>query len=105
VRTPTIEQQSLRTPTEPSLGNFYIRGILELALAFASRSKNRMAFRCSVRGPRLEIPAWMSDRSACPERVVADAHVDLAALVALTALLRPTSSNVPLSGAPGLSHD
>jgi len=65
-----------------------------------------VVFRCSVRGRRLEIPAWMFDRSACARvRVAADAHVNLAALVALSALLRSTSSNAPLSGAPGLSHD
>ena len=48
----------------------------------------------------------MFDRSACARvRVAADAHVNLAALVALTALLQSTPSNAPLSGAPGLSHD
>ena len=48
----------------------------------------------------------MFDRSACARvRVAADAHVDIGALVALTALLRSASSNAPLSGAPELSHD
>jgi len=48
----------------------------------------------------------MFDRSACAVvHVAADAYVDLEALVALTALLRSASSNAPLSGAPGLSHD
>jgi hypothetical protein len=39
-----IEQQSLRTPAEPNLGNFYIHGIrgLALASAFTGRSKSRM---------------------------------------------------------------
>ena len=65
-----------------------------------------VVFRCRVLGRRLEIPAWMFDRSACARvRVAADAHVNLAALVALTALLRSTSSNASLSGAPGLSRD
>jgi hypothetical protein len=48
----------------------------------------------------------MFDRSACARvRVAADAHVNLAALVALTTLLRSTSSKALLSGALGLSHD
>src|SRR5260370_11859301 len=54
----------------------------------------------------------MFDRSACARvRVAADAHVDLAALTALAALLqyalndRFASSNTPLSGATGLSRD
>ena len=48
----------------------------------------------------------MFDRPACARvRVAADAHVNLAALVALPALLRSASSNAPLSGAPGLSHE
>ena len=65
-----------------------------------------IVFRCRLYGRRLEIPAWMFDRSACARvRVAADAHVDIGALVALTALLRSASSNAPLSGAPELSHD
>ena len=60
----------------------------------------------SPHGRRLEIPAWMFDRSACARvRVAADAHVDLWALAALTALLHSASSNPPLSGASELSHD
>ena len=54
----------------------------------------------------------MFDRSACARvRVAADAHVDLAALTALAALLqhglsdRFASSNAPLSGVSILSHD
>jgi hypothetical protein len=40
-----------------------------------------VVFRCSVRGRRLEIPAWMFDRSTCARvRVAADVHVNLAAL-------------------------
>jgi len=40
-----VEQQSLRTPTEPSLGSFYIGGIRGPAStsAFTSRSQSRMA--------------------------------------------------------------
>src|SRR4030095_14131970 len=50
-------------------------------------------------------------RSACAKVQVADAHVDLAALTHLAALLRRalndrfTSSNAPLSGVSILSHD
>jgi hypothetical protein len=65
-----------------------------------------IVFRCRLHGRRLEIPAWMFDRSACARvRVAADAHVDFGAVAALTALLRSASSNAPLSGAPELSHD
>src|SRR6266446_10328427 len=75
-----------------------------------------IVFRCSLRRSDadrwLEVPAWMFDRSACARvRVAADAHVDLAALTALAALLqhglsdRFASSNAPLSGATGLSRD
>src|SRR5262249_56144245 len=73
-------------------------------------------FRCSLSGSDadrwLEVPAWMFDRSACARvRVAADAHVDLAALTALAALLRHAldnrfaSSNAPLSGVSSLSRD
>jgi len=54
----------------------------------------------------------MFDQSACARvRVAADAHVDLAALTALAALLRHVldnrfaSSNAPLSGVSSLSRD
>jgi hypothetical protein len=69
-----------------------------------------LTFRCSLRGSDAdrwrEVPAWMFDRAACAKvRVSNDAHVGLAAIVTLTALLRLAPPNVPLSGAPGLSHD
>jgi hypothetical protein len=52
-----------------------------------------MVFQCDIAGSDsdrwLEIPAWMFDRSACAKvRLVADAHADLSALVALCSLLR-----------------
>jgi hypothetical protein len=54
----------------------------------------------------------MFDRSACASmRAAADAHVELAALTAVAALLqhalndRFASSNAPLSGAPRFSRD
>jgi hypothetical protein len=37
-------------------------------------------------------------------RIAPDAHVDLATLMGLTALLRSASSNAPLSGVPSLCH-
>src|SRR5437879_3933119 len=67
-------------------------------------------FRCNLSGSDadrwLEVPAWMFDQSACARvRVAAGAHVDLAALTALAALLlrhvlnnRFASSNAQLSG-------
>jgi hypothetical protein len=75
-----------------------------------------IVFRCSQSGADadrwLEVPAWMFDRTACSRvRAAADAHVDLAALMALATLLghalneRSASSNAPLSGAPRLSRD
>jgi hypothetical protein len=61
---------------------------------------------------RLEIPAWMFERSACAwVRVAADAHADLAALMALAALVRDAlserfaPSNALLFGASSLSRD
>jgi len=73
-------------------------------------------FRCNLSGSDadrwLEVPAWMFDQSACARvRVAADAHVDLAALTALAALLRQAlnnrfaSSNAQLSGVSSLSRD
>jgi hypothetical protein len=50
MRTPMIEQQSLRTPAERNLGSFYIHGIrgLALASAFTGRSKSRMVSSFAV---------------------------------------------------------
>src|SRR5205807_4626387 len=107
-------------PTEPSFENCCTHGISGLVSgsAFMGRSRGREAlfFRCSLSGSDadrwLEVPAWMFDQSACARvRVAADAHVDLAALTALAALLQHglsdgfASSNAPLSGATGLSRD
>ena len=79
---------------------------LRIGLHESVSKPDGIVFRCRLYGRRLEIPAWMFDRSACARvRVAADAHVDIGALVALTALLRSASSNAPLSGAPELSHD
>ena len=59
----------------------------------------------------LEVPAWMFDRSACARvRLAADAHADMAALMALAELVRHAlndriaSSNAPLSGVSILSR-
>jgi hypothetical protein len=79
---------------------------LRIGLHESISKPDGIVFRCRLHGRRLEIPAWMFDRSACARvRVATDAHVDIGALVALTALLRSASSNAPLSGAPELSHD
>jgi hypothetical protein len=75
-----------------------------------------VVFRCSLSssesGRWLEVPAWMFDRAACAKvRVAADAHVELAALTAVAALLRQVlndhlaSSNAPLSGVLGVSRE
>ena len=78
---------------------------LRIGLHESVSKPDGIVFRCRLYGRRLEIPAWMFDRSACARvRVAADAHVDIGALVALTALLRSASSNAPLSSAPELSH-
>ena len=75
---------------------------LRIGLHESVSKPDGIVFRCRLYGRRLEIPAWMFDRSACARiRVAPDAHVDLGALAALTALLRSASSNAPLSGAAG----
>jgi hypothetical protein len=35
-----------------------------------------VVFRCSLRGRRLEVPAWMFDRSVCARVQAAEAHVE-----------------------------
>lgn len=73
--------------TKPSLGNVYIRGILSVGVPESVEKPNGVVFRCSIRGRRPEIPAWMCDRSACARvRVAAGAHANLAALVHRVAL-------------------
>ena len=74
-------------------------------------------FRCTLDGSEaerwLEIPAWMLERSECPDglALTVEPFVSLDALNALSALLdlalkdRASSSNAPLSGACGTSHD
>ena len=75
-----------------------------------------VVFRCSLSGSDagrwLEVPAWMSDRSAFARaRIATDAYADLAALTTLATLLRHTlndhfaSSNAPVSGASKLSRN
>ena len=90
-----------------------------IGLAFVHEGIKRsgeVVFRCSLSGTDvdrwLEIPAWMFERSACARvRVAADAHADLAALMALAELVRDAlsdrfaPSNARLSGASNLSRD
>src|SRR5246127_1080752 len=74
-----------------------------------------VVFRCTLEesraGPGLEVPAWMFDRTACPEPglLAAQPYVSIEALAALSALLDlalkdQTPSAVPLPGASGVSH-
>ena len=94
-----------------------IRGLV-FGSALTRRSASRTAlFRCSLSGSDadrwLKVLAWMfvPPLGVRQVRMAADAHVDLAALTALAALLQQAlndcfaSSNTPLSGATGLSRD
>jgi hypothetical protein len=74
-----------------------------------------VVFRCTLEASQadrgLEVPAWMFDRTACPESRLLAAHpyVSIEALAALSALLDlalkdQTPSAVLLSGASGASH-
>ena len=75
-----------------------------------------VVFRCTLEESRadrwLEVPAWMFDRTACPDPglLAAQPCVSIEALAALSALLDlalkdQTPSAVLLSGASGASHD
>src|SRR4029077_20213776 len=75
-----------------------------------------VVFRCTLEAAQadrgLEVPAWMFDRTACPDPglLAAQPYVSIAALAALSALLDlalndQTPSAVLLSGASGASHD
>src|SRR5215472_7812057 len=51
---------------------------LRIGLHESVSKPDGIVFRCRLYGRRLEIPAWMFDRSACARvRVAADAHVDI----------------------------
>jgi hypothetical protein len=75
-----------------------------------------VALRCTPEESQadrwLEVPAWMFDRTACPDPglLAAQPYVSIEALAALSALLDlalkgQTPSAVLLSGASGASHD
>ena len=75
-----------------------------------------VVFRCTLDGSQadrwLEVPAWMFDRTACPnpELLAAQPFVSIDALVALSALLDlalkdRAPSVAPLSGVSRASHD
>jgi hypothetical protein len=75
-----------------------------------------VVFRCTLEASQadrgLEVPAWMFDRTACPDLglFAAQPYVSIEALAALSALLDlalkdQTPSAVLLSGASGASHD
>ena len=89
---------------------------LRVGVHEAIERSGEVVFRCSLSGTDvdrwLEIPAWMFERSACAwVRVAADAHADLAALMALAELVRHAlsdrfaPSNALLPGASSLSRD
>src|ERR1700751_264261 len=74
-----------------------------------------VVFRCTLEASQadrgLEVPAWMFDRTACPDPglLAAQPYVSIEALAALSALLDlalkdQTPSAVLLSGASGASH-
>ena len=70
-----IVQQGLRTPTGPFFARFFIGIILGLVAEFAfmgpSTRLGDVVFRCTLDGSQadrwLEVPAWMFDRTACPD--------------------------------------
>src|SRR5260221_10857923 len=75
-----------------------------------------VVFRCTLEGSQadrgLEVPAWMFDRTACPDPglLAAQPYVSIEALAALSALLDlalkdRTPSVALLSGASRASHD
>src|SRR5262249_45961676 len=75
-----------------------------------------VVFRCTLEESHvdrfLEVPAWMFDRTACPDRglLAAQPYVSIEALAALSALLDlalkdQTPSADLLSGASQVSHD
>jgi hypothetical protein len=77
---------------------------------------DQVVFRCTLEESQadhwLEVPAWMFDRTACPDPglLAAQPYVSIEALAALSALLDlalkdQTPSAVLLSGASGASHD
>jgi hypothetical protein len=103
------EFQELLYPWHPWSG-------LRVCVHEAIERADGIVFRCSLSGSEadrwLEVPAWMFERAACAwVRVAAEAHVDLAALTTLAALLRHVlndrfaSSNAPLSDVSSLSRN
>jgi len=90
---------------------------LQVAIHEAIEKPDGLVFRCTVSGSDadrwLEVPAWMFERAACPDRVqlTATPFIDTTALSVLDDLVRQVlkdwaaSSNAPLSGASKSSHD
>jgi hypothetical protein len=107
--THSTEFRELLYPWHPWFG-------LRVGVHEAIEKSDDVIFRCNLSGSDadrwLEVPAWMFDRLACARVHVADdAHADMAALMALAALVqnalndRFVPSNAPLSGATSLSRD
>jgi hypothetical protein len=90
---------------------------LQVAIHEAVEKADGVVFRCTMSGSGadrwLEVPAWMFERTACPEqvRLITEPFVKITALSTLADLLRQVlkdqraSSNAPLSGASKFSHD
>jgi hypothetical protein len=70
-----VVQRGLRTPTGLFFARFFIDIILGLVAEFAfmvpSTRPGYVVFRCTLDGSQadrwLEVPAWMFDRTACPD--------------------------------------
>src|SRR5919112_549518 len=90
---------------------------LQVSVHEAIKKADAVVFRCTLSGSDadrwLEVPAWMFERSACPDRarLVSAPFVDGTAIAALTDLVRQAlknrlgSSNAPFSSASTSSHD
>src|SRR5260370_29400919 len=94
---PRIVQQCLRTPTGPFFARFFI-GLnpwfgRRVCVHETIEKADDVVFRCTLGGSHaerwLEVPAWMFDRTACPdaESLTAQPFVSVDALAALSALL------------------
>jgi hypothetical protein len=118
MRSDAVVQRGLRTPTGPFFARFFITIILGLVAEFAFMWHDKagcVVFRCTLDGSQadrwLEVPAWMFDRTACPDQLLAaQPFVSIDALTALSALLDlalkdQTPSAALLSGASRASHD
>jgi hypothetical protein len=119
MRSDRVVQRGLRTPTGPFFARCFIVIILGLVAECVHGAVDKagdVVFRCTLDGSQadrwLEVPAWMFDRTACPdpELLTAQPFASIDALAALSALLdlalkERTPSAALLSGASRASHD